>query len=72
MVTEQGIRRFEQDFKVEGDKSWARGWWKDIDNAPHTDVYAHETGYISICPMGLNRTHTKGVKSLKRVLKIKE
>ena len=68
MITEQGVRLFRNDFEVDGDKIWAKGWWDDATNEPHTDVYAYEKGYISISPMGLSRAHKKGIKRLKKAL----
>ena len=71
-VTEQGIRLFKHDFEVDGDKIWAKGWWDDAVNEPHTDVYAFENGYISLCPMGISRAHREGIKHIKKVLKLKD
>ena len=71
-VTEQGVRLFKNDFEVDGDKIWARGWWGDATNEPNTDVYAFENGYVSLCPMGLSRAHLKGIKRVKKVLNLKD
>lgn len=72
MVTEQGVRQFDQEFKVDGDKIWTRGGWKKIINPSHTDVYAYENGYTSITPLGLDRTYSKGLRKLKKIIDIKE
>lgn len=69
-VTEQGVRLFQHDFKVEGDKIWARGWWGDATNEPNTDVYAFENGYVSLCPMGISRAHHEGIRRVKKALDI--
>jgi len=69
-VTEQGVRLFSHDFLEDGDKIWAKGWWGDATNEPHTDVYAFENGYISLCPMGISRAHSEGINRLKKVLDI--
>lgn len=71
-VTEQGVRLFKHDFKEDGDKIWARGWWGDATNEPNTDVYAFENGYVSLCPMGISRAHLKGIKRVKKALKIRD
>ena len=71
-VTEQGVRLFRHDFVEDEGRIWARGHWDDATNEPHTDVYAFENGFISLSPMGISRAHTKGIKKVKRVLKIKD
>ena len=64
-ITEQGLRPFMHEFELEGDKYWARGTWEDIKNEPETDVYAFETGYISLTPIQINRTNFEYMKVLR-------
>ena len=68
-VTEQGVRLFMHDFEEKDGEIWARGWWGDATNEPHTDVYAYENGYISLCPMGISRAHREGIKRIEKAIK---
>ena len=68
-ITEQGLRLFQHEFVEDGDKIWSRGGWGDAANEPHTDVYAFESGYISLSAMGISRNYIKGQRKLEKILK---
>lgn len=63
-----GDRPFLHDF-VESDRDpglyWARGTWDEVENAPDTDVWAYEQGYVAVTPVQINRTRHEALETLR-------
>ncbi len=54
--TRQGHRIFSAKYRHEEGLFWQEGNWVDMDNEADTDVDACENGFISISPLGIDRT----------------
>lgn len=67
-IASQGVRPLYHKFEVEGDKIWPKVKTEYMSNDPETDMYAFVNGYISLCPLGLDRTNNKAVENLKSVI----
>lgn len=55
-LTSQGRRIFSAKFRHDEGKYWQEGDWVDVHNEKSTDVTAVTEGYISITPLGTDRT----------------
>lgn len=55
-MTRQGQRMIKAEYRFEEDKYWQMGRLVKLFNEPDTDVIACEEGYISITPLGIDRT----------------
>lgn len=64
--TTQGYRTFSTIFRHEDGKYWQEGNWEKTANSEETDVYAVENGYISITPLGTDRTNHELLKELSK------
>lgn len=58
-LTTQGMRIFSAKFRHDEGKYWQEGDWVDVHNEKNTDVTAVTEGYISITPLGTDRTDRK-------------
>ncbi len=55
-LTTQGMRIFSAKFRHDEGKYWQEGDWVHVRNEKNTDVTAVSEGYISITPLGTDRT----------------
>jgi 5'-nucleotidase len=55
-LTTQGMRIFSAKYRHDEGKYWQEGNWVDVQNEKNTDVTAVTEGYISITPLGTDRT----------------
>lgn len=67
-ITEMGERPFSHEFVEVNGLYWSKGQWNPVHNGPETDVWAWENGYISICPIQINRTDYGYMDTLKERL----
>jgi len=67
-ITDMGQRPFLNKFVEEEGKYWARGNWAEVENAPETDVWAWEKGYVSLTPIQINRTDYSYMKRMEESL----
>jgi 5'-nucleotidase len=68
-VTIQGERPFNNEFILDGEHYWAKGTWRKVTNGEDTDVFAFESGYTSISPIGIDRTNYNYLQHLNEKLK---
>lgn len=61
----QGHRLFSAKYRHDNGMYWQEGDWIPTENHELTDVHAVTNGYISITPLGFDRTHDETFESLK-------
>lgn len=67
-VCDMGERPFLHHFEERDGLYWAKGTWDQVENPEGTDVWAYEHGWISICPIQINRTNYAYMERIRRRL----